>query len=218
MRRVTHAIMIGAVAAFPGWASGADPATACAAAAAAAESRMGVPHDLIAAIGRVESGRRDAQTGRVLPWPWTVNANGAGLFFANRDDAVRHVRELQARGVRRIDVGCFQVDLFYHPQAFDSLEDAFDPAANADYAARFLLSLYGQNGNWPAAVARYHSAAASEGDIYRQKVMVAWRTNGTVFAQDTTRRWSDPPSSGATPDRYVVLMSAEARAIHVIRP
>ena len=30
-----------------------------------------------------------------------------------------------------IDVGCFQVDLFYHPYAFTSLEEAFDPDANA---------------------------------------------------------------------------------------
>ena len=28
------------------------------------------------------------------------------------------VRSLQLRGVRVIDVGCFQVDLYYHPYAF----------------------------------------------------------------------------------------------------
>ena len=48
------------------------------------------------------------------------------------------VRALQLRGVRAIDVGCFQVDLFYHPCAFANLDDAFDPDANAFVAARIL--------------------------------------------------------------------------------
>ena len=33
------------------------------------------------------------------------------------------------RGVRLMDVGCMQVNLQMHPDAFPSLDAAFDPAA-----------------------------------------------------------------------------------------
>jgi hypothetical protein len=33
----------------------------------------------------------------------------------------------------------------------------FDPQINATYAARFLLSLYGETGSWEAAAGAYHS-------------------------------------------------------------
>ena len=41
----------------------------------------------------------------------------------------------RAQGARSIDVGCMQVNLLHHADAFASLEQAFDPVANARYAA-----------------------------------------------------------------------------------
>ena len=58
---------------------------------------------------------------------------------------MRAVRKLQRRGVRNIDVGCMQVNLRYHPKAFKSLGQAFDPRANAAYAAGFLRKLRDKN-------------------------------------------------------------------------
>ena len=75
------------------------------------------------------------------PWPWTVNAEGQGAFYDTKAEAVAAVRAMQARGVRSIDVGCGQINLMHHPDAFASLEQAFDPQANAAYAARFLKEL-----------------------------------------------------------------------------
>ncbi len=74
----------------------------------------------------------------VRPWPWTINVAGQGFFFPTKALAVTAVRELLASGVQSIDVGCLQVNLMFHPAAFASLEQAFDPMANARYAARFL--------------------------------------------------------------------------------
>ena len=108
-----------------------------------AEQRHNVPARLLAAIGRVESGRRDPETGETNPWPWAVNAEGQGFLFESKAKAISAVTEMQARGIRSIDVGCMQVNLMHHPDAFPSLAQAFDPAANADYAARFLVKLYG---------------------------------------------------------------------------
>ena len=195
-----------------------EATSACLAAAATAQRKWALPPDLVAAIGRIESGRYDRVTNRVSPWPWTVNANGSGSYFATQAEAVSFVQTLQARGVRTIDVGCFQVDLFFHPNAFASLQQAFDPETNADYAARFLTSLYTQTGNWSAAVARYHSGLPFEGETYRQKVMAAWRSDPAAANAFyiTTQPQSVPRSP--QPDRFVVLMSDEARAIRVFRP
>ena len=196
----------------------AEPVTACMNAAAAAERNWTVPTDLIGAIGRVESGRFDRRAGRLVAWPWTVNVNGGGYYFGSRADAVTFVRAMQARGVRLIDVGCFQIDLFYHPAAFTSLEQAFDPAANADYAARFLTVLRSQKGSWPAAIAGYHSGVAEEGASYRRKVLNQWKPGAGLSGVDEVSAVRDDTGGRASADRFVVLMSAAARAIHVIGP
>lgn len=111
----------------------------------------------MAAIALVESGRPDA-AGTARPWPWTINAEGKGMFFASKAEAIATVRLLQANGMRSIDVGCMQVNLMHHPDAFASLDEAFDPRRNALYAARFLGQLFQQSKNWLAAAGLYHSA------------------------------------------------------------
>ncbi len=151
----------------------ADPGWQCRAAIAAAERGFGIPAGLMAAIGRIESGRRGAD-GRVDPWPWSIDAEGNGRMFDSKPAAVAAVRSLQAAGVRSIDVGCMQVNLLHHPDAFDGLDAAFDPVSNVGFAARFLLQLRSQTGSWPEAAALYHSATPALAADYRRKVMAAW--------------------------------------------
>ncbi len=76
-----------------------------------------------------------------------MDAEGQGTFYDTKPQAIAAVRALQAGGVHSIDVGCMQVNLKHHPTAFGSLEQAFDPSANADYAAQFLVELHGQTGH-----------------------------------------------------------------------
>jgi hypothetical protein len=148
------------------------PAQACRHAIRAAERAAAIPEHLMAAIARVESGRADAQ-GVVHPWPWTINAEGVGRYFDTKPEVIAAVRALQARGVKSIDVGCMQVNLMFHPDAFASLEVAFDPAANARYAASFLRRLNEQTGNWARATANYHSATPELGNAYERRVTAA---------------------------------------------
>ena len=143
------------------------------------------------AIGVVESGRRD-ESGGMTAWPWTINAQGRGSYFATKAEAVAAVTELRARGVRSIDVGCMQVNLMYHPDAFTSLEDAFDPASNARYAARFLQQLYARTGTWPAAASGYHSLNAEFGGPYGRKVMAIWQSTPPL-------PHTPPPTSAPVP-------------------
>jgi hypothetical protein len=163
-----------------------SPVALCRAAIAQAEREAGLPPRLLAAIGRVESGRRDPETGATGPWPWTINAEGRGSFFPDRAAAIAAVRALQAQGVRSIDVGCLQINLRHHPQAFASLEEAFDPLINARYAARFLGELQATRGDWMRSAAHYHSQTPEHAEAYRARVAAAWeqeRAGAPVLAQ-----------------------------------
>lgn len=162
----------------------AQPWTQCRAAVRQAERGAAIPEHLLAAIARVESGRRDPRTGRATPWPWTINAEGQGFFFESKAEAIAAVRSLQARGVRSIDVGCMQVNLMHHPTAFASLEQAFDPPANAAYAARFLTRLHEQANDWSRAAALYHSATPELGAEYQRRVLAAWPEEKQNQARD----------------------------------
>lgn len=146
----------------------------CEAAIIAAERGAGSAPGLLHAIGIVESGRSDPRSGERRPWPWTVSAEGLGTYYSSKADAIAAVQALQARGVASIDVGCMQVNLFYHPSAFRSLEEAFDPAPNARYAARFLVSLYGRTRDWPAAAAAYHSFTPDPAAQYAKLIAAVW--------------------------------------------
>ena len=128
------------------------PGIQCRQAIHAAERTAAIPMQLMAAIARVESGRPDGQ-GAIHPWPWTINAEG---------------------GVRSIDVGCMQVNLHHHPAAFATLDQAFDPATNAAYAARYLNVLYAATRDWTRATASYHSATPDLGEAYQRRVAAVW--------------------------------------------
>jgi hypothetical protein len=152
-----------------------DSAQMCEQAITKAELAGKTPPGMLAAIGQVESGRLDPQTGGMRTWPWTINAEGNGQFFPTKALAVAAVAALQAAGVRSIDVGCMQVNLMYHPDAFRSLDQAFDPAANAAYAVRFLNALYRRTGDWPKTIAAYHSLTPDIADGYQHRVLVTWQ-------------------------------------------
>ncbi len=170
----------------------ASPADACVQAAAVAEQRWALPPHLLLAIGRVETGRRDDTTGQVQPWPWSANAVGVGYTFASLPEARTVVGILHARGIDSIDIGCFQINLHHHPYAFASIAEGFDPYANADYAARFLRSLFYRSGSWESAIAAYHSGDPQEGGAYRAKVLRAWQGIGAGVLGVPTIAFRDP--------------------------
>lgn len=180
------------------------PGALCRAAIRAAEAAAGIPPGLLQAIGRVESGRRDPATGRIAPWPWTINAEGRGQFFQSREEAIAAARQLQARGVRLIDVGCMQVNLHHHPSAFASLEEAFDPVTNARYAARFLTELQSTRNDWARAAGNYHSNTPERAEAYRAQVLAAW--------PEEQRRAADPGATAADALAQARLRGMTARA------
>ncbi|MGG5810231.1 lytic transglycosylase domain-containing protein [Falsiroseomonas sp. CW058] len=183
----------------------AEPWAACTRAIAAAERGAGIPPGLLLAIARVESGR-PAPAGGVVPWPFAINADGEGRFPPTRDAAIAEVEALRARGVRSADVGCMQVNLLHHPDAFPSLAVAFDPAANVAYAVRFLRDLRARTGNWAEAVAQYHSMDPARGLGYHARVTVARAAGGTLLLAPATLRGLCAPGR-----RAAVLVAPNGR-------
>jgi len=168
---------------------------ACIDAILEAEREAGVADHMLLAMGFTEAGRRTPDK-LFTVWPWTVNTEGQSHYFPTRDDAIAFVRAAQARGTRSIDVGCLQVNLKWHPDAFPDLETAFEPRANARYAARFLGALRQAHGTLDDAVARYHSAQSERGAAYRQRVVGNMRW--TAHAIDYLRTLAAGPRT-ATP-------------------
>ncbi len=142
-------------------------AVGCRDAAAYAEQSLMLPIGLLKSIGFVETRNQ----------PWSVNVDGVGHSFSSAHDAASFVRSASRLGGRYIDVGCFQIDLLYHPDAFISLESAFDPIENAMAAGRFLLSLNQDASSWFKAVGRFHSSLPSLSTSYAERVYAA--LNGT---------------------------------------
>ncbi len=147
---------------------------ACRTAAAEVELAEGLPTGLLLAIGRQESGRWDPASSQLQPWPFATNAVGVSHFFQSRTEAMLYVALQQRAGIDSIDVGCFQINLRHHPNAFPTLQDAFDPVANAHYAGRFLASLRAETGSWQAAIGRYHSATLPLAESYKAAVLNLW--------------------------------------------
>ncbi len=192
----------------------AGQAVFCGRAIAAAEQNLRIPDAFLAAIGRVESGRPGASASR-LPWPWTINAEGHGHFYATRGEAIAATRALQARGVASIDVGCLQVNLAAHPDAFARLDDAFDPAVNVAYGAAFLRKLFGQTGSWPRAAAAYHSQTPALGSAYLQKVLTEWAIPQDQGSDaDSLPPAQPPPGAIAAPGRLAAQAMVHASFGH----
>jgi hypothetical protein len=161
-------------AAFHLAGTGDATANTCRAPMAKLEQRYRVPRNLLDAIGLTESGYTNPETSEFAPWPWTVYSEGQGRYHGSKADAVADVQELKRRGVKNIDVGCMQINLKYHPRAFQNLDEAFDPQANVEYAAQFLAKLKAEHKSWGKTIAHYHSSTKAFGNRYRQKVMKNW--------------------------------------------
>lgn len=138
------------------------------------EREYGIPTHLLSAIASTESGRYHQGLKLNIPWPWTINTGGKGYYYDSKAEAVAAAKKFRARGMKSMDVGCMQVNLQHHPDAFASLEQAFEPQYNVAYAAGFLRALYQSENSWKKAAAGYHSKTPSRGSEYVGRVYGSW--------------------------------------------
>ncbi|GEN64754.1 hypothetical protein AOE01nite_29780 [Acetobacter oeni] len=164
----------------------ADTGMNCEQAAAIVEHALDIPQGLLASVGYVESGNH----------PFAVNVNGTPVQFARMDlavDAVQTMLRSRVFGARpHLDVGCFQINLGWHPDAFSSVASGFDPLINGVAAGQLLRHLHSLTGNWHTAVAHYH-AATTQGARYASEVFRNYESNPVIPLSQ--------PLSLATPQR-----------------
>ncbi|MEQ9518034.1 MAG: lytic transglycosylase domain-containing protein [Parvibaculum sp.] len=185
----------------------------CRAAATRLEHQHHMPAGMVNSIAMVESGRRSPD-GSLQAWPWTVNAEGRAYYFSTRDDAVDAVRRMLAEGKRTIDVGCMQVNLRYHPRAFTSVEEAFDPMSNVAYGAFFLRELEERSDSWTQAIGRYHSYSPSLNTRYTARVQAVWAKE----QRNTTAQLANASlATGARSPQEAALSAANATTVANLR-
>jgi hypothetical protein len=136
------------------------------------ERQEGIPRNLLAAMARVESGRYNKAKNAVEPWPWTVQSQGKSNYFETKSEAVAHVKALQKKGIKNIDIGCMQMNVEHHGHKFSSIEEMFEPAHNVGRGAEYLKQLKtGKNNAWSTAVGNYHSFTPEHHSRYKNLVL-----------------------------------------------
>ena len=148
-----------------------DDALLCLNATIAAEEKYQIQPNLLTTISSVETGRWNERLEQRLPWPWTVNIKGKGHYYKSKAEAVAAVKKWRKRGVTSVDVGCMQINMRFHGKEFASIEDAFDPQKNTEFAAKFLKKRYELRKNWMQAATDYHSRKAKKARAYKRKLL-----------------------------------------------
>ena len=179
------------------------PRDICAEAADHAAREVGVPAHLLTAITLVET-QRDG-----VAWPWTLNHRGKGAWFQTRAEARTAIENILSAG-GSADVGCFQINTFWHQAAFRSADAMLDPQQNALYAARYLASHYRRSGNWAEAVGDYHSRDPERGAAYLARVTAALEGGALPHHHKGNARVAE--------NRFPLLMSGDPAAVGSIVP
>ncbi|MCA0432954.1 MAG: transglycosylase SLT domain-containing protein [Proteobacteria bacterium] len=115
-----------------------------------------VPLPVLYAVGLTETGNK----GKLHPF--ALNIEGKTVFARDKSDALRQFAMARKQGKKLIDLGCMQVNHYYHGSNFASPEEMLVPEKNIVYAARFLKQLRQEHGSWTMAVARYHASAQNK--------------------------------------------------------
>jgi soluble lytic murein transglycosylase-like protein len=136
------------------------------------EKKYKLPTNSLHSISLHETAKKHSYHDISLVWPWTVMNNklGKSYHFRNRQEAINYVRAQFKVGNNNLDVGCMQINLKHHPDAFKSLDQAFAPNLNVAYGAYFLSENLKKLGSIDKAIGRYHSATGHLAQKYHLRV------------------------------------------------
>ena len=141
-----------------------------------AASYAGINVATLYGIAVQESGMR-WRDGSFRPWPWTLNINESknGIKagprrYANKQAAEQALTQLIRQGIRNVDVGIMQVNLYWHGNKVPNELALLDPKTNITVAASYLKNLRSQN-DIRKTVADYHAPSnAVRGNRYANHV------------------------------------------------
>jgi soluble lytic murein transglycosylase-like protein len=141
-----------AVAALAASTSSVSASTgACEREIQSAAAKYGIPEGILYSVGLTETGRKGSL------YPYAMNVEGKALFPPSEQAALRQFDTASRGGAKLIDIGCMQINHYFHGENFSSVEEMFDPHRNVEYAAKFLRNLHDRHETWTMAVARYHA-------------------------------------------------------------
>lgn len=130
-------------------------------------TRHQLPPVVLYSIALCESGRIIA-SGHFRPWPWTLNIDGEGRYFEDRQQAIEVAHAAINIG-STVDVGIMQVNWHWHGHRFDSVADAFDPYVNLNVGATILKQLSTEHGGLWQGIGHYHSTTPERADAYQSR-------------------------------------------------
>ena len=110
-----------------------------------------VPLGVLYAVGMTETGSKGSLH------PYALNIEGKTVFTNSEQEALKTFKNARKHGAKLIDLGCMQINHYYHGADFSSVDEMLDPHTNVVYAAKFLSELRVREGSWTMAVARYHA-------------------------------------------------------------
>lgn len=128
------------------------------------EIEEGLPPFLLTAITFVESS----------DMPWVVGIQGNSYRYRTKNEALAKIQELKAKGKKNFDIGCMQINHYFHGNNFQTDHHILNPLENIRYAARLLKKLKEENGSWEKAIAYYNSKDLKFSMSYTQKVYQHW--------------------------------------------
>jgi len=115
-----------------------------------------VPLGILYSVGLTETGRSG-----VLD-PYAMNIDGRAVHSASLEEALARYDAAVAQGAKLIDIGCMQINHYWHAKDFASVREMFDVTRNVNYSARFLSALHVSEGTWTGAVARYNAGPSNQ--------------------------------------------------------
>jgi soluble lytic murein transglycosylase-like protein len=115
--------------------------------------------------------------GTFRPWPWTLNVNedkngvkAGARRYANKQTAEQALTLLIRKGIRNIDVGLMQVNLYWHGSKVSNDLELLDPKTNITVAAGYLKDLK-KNNSISKTIANYHAPSDPQrGNDYVKRV------------------------------------------------
>ncbi|WP_286182080.1 transglycosylase SLT domain-containing protein [Rhizobium sp. ICMP 5592] len=153
-----------------------------------AAAKYGIPEGILYSVGLTETGRKGSL------YPYALNIEGKPYFPASQNAALQTFAAAKQNGAKLIDIGCMQINQYFHGENFASVAAMFDPHSNVEYAAKFLRDLHDRHETWTMAVARYHAGPNNDP---AQKVYVCrvianlvatgygkWTPNAANFCHD----------------------------------
>ena len=117
----------------------------------AAAAKYQIPEGILYSVGLTETGRKGSLQ------PFAMNIEGKAYFENSAGDVLQRFASARAQGAKLIDLGCMQINYYFHGENFTSPDEMLNPRKNVEYAAKFLSNLHARHETWTMAVARYHA-------------------------------------------------------------